>query len=337
VQLAKRWPLVVFSDAVTDRKQRRATQIEQIVSPHRTEQVEVLQPQFGNTVTVTAVEAELDLALEQRDTHATLVLIAGPMPGEIYALGAATVIGRDPLADIAIDDSAVSRRHARVLVRGDTHVVEDLGSANGTFVGNVRITERVLADGDRIQLGPRVVLRFALLDEDELRMQRQLFESSTRDPLTGAYNKKYVTDRLVAEVAHALRHHSSLEVVVFDLDKFKQVNDVYGHLVGDAVLRTVADGVHALVRGEDVFARFGGEEFVVITRGSDAARLAERIRVAVEALVVPTDRGPLRVTVSLGVARLDELTAEITADALLDKADLRLLEAKRAGRNRVCS
>jgi diguanylate cyclase (GGDEF)-like protein len=180
-------------------------------------------------------------------------------------------------------------------------------------------------------------LRFALLDEAEEIMHRQLFESSTRDALTGAYNKKYITERLIGEVAHALRHHGSLEVVVFDLDRFKLVNDQYGHLVGDAALRAVADRVHSVIRNEDVFGRFGGEEFVVISRGSDAARLAERIRAAVEQLAIPTDRGALRVTLSLGVARLDEIGSQVTASALLEKADLRLLSAKQAGRNRVCS
>ena len=295
-----------------------------------------MMPAFGNTVTVTEVGADFD-ALGQEHRRATLILISGPDPGQVFSLGAEAVIGRDPVVDIAIDDSAVSRRHARVIVRGDTHVIEDLGSANGTFVNGTRITKHVLANAERVQIGPRVVLRFALLDEAEEAMQRQLFESSTRDPLTGAYNKKYITERLVAETAHALRHRSNLELVMFDVDKFKQVNDVYGHLVGDSVLRTVAERVHTLVRSEDVFGRFGGEEFVVISRAPDAAKHAERIRVAIEKLAIETDRGPLHVTVSLGVARFDELSAEVTAGALLDKADLRLLEAKRTGRNRVCS
>jgi len=324
---------------VADRK-HPATVVE-IVTPiddrNTTEQIDVVMPEFGDTVTVTEIGGDV-LGVASQDEHrATLVLVAGPTPGQVYSLAADTVIGRDPLADIQIDDSAVSRRHARIVARDGAYAVEDLGSANGTFLGGTRISRQELESGDRIQLGPRVVLRFALLDEAEEIMHRQLFESSTRDALTGAYNKKYITERLVAEVAHALRHHSSLEVVVFDLDKFKQVNDQHGHLVGDAVLRAVADRVHAVIRSEDVFGRFGGEEFVVISRGSDAARLAERIRAAVEHHAIPTDRGALHVTVSLGVARLAEIGAPASAPTLLDKADRRLLDAKRAGRNRVCS
>lgn len=317
---------------------RRPTLVEVAVpveDVRKTEQVDIVLPTFGNTVTVTEVGA--DVIGDHGERRATLVLVSGPTPGQVYSLKAETLIGRDPFADIQIEDSAVSRRHVRVIFEDGVYVVEDLGSANGTFVDGVRISRHEIESGERIQLGPRVVLRFALLDEAEEIMHRQLFESSTRDPLTGAYNKKYITERLVAEVAHALRHKTSLEVVVFDLDKFKQVNDQYGHLVGDAVLRAVADRVHSVIRSEDVFGRFGGEEFVVISRSSDAARLAARIRTAIEQLAIPTDRGALHVTLSLGVARLDEIQTDPSASTLLDKADLRLLNAKRAGRNRVCS
>jgi two-component system, cell cycle response regulator len=307
------------------------------VTEHTTEEIESVNPEFGNTVTVRELGTDvLDSMPVQGEHRAALVVVSGPSPGQVYLLKEETVIGRDPMADIQLEDSAVSRKHLRVLVREGGHVVADLGSANGTFVNGIKVERSPVTSGDRIQLGPRVVLRFALLDEAEEKMHRQLFESSTRDALTGAYNKKYITERLAAEVAHAVRHGSPLEVVVLDLDKFKQVNDQHGHLVGDAVLRAVADRVHAVIRSEDVFGRFGGEEFVIISRGSDAARLAERIRAAVEGMAVPTDRGPLQVTLSLGVATLDEIKKP-TASMLLDTADLRLLQAKRHGRNQVCS
>jgi diguanylate cyclase (GGDEF)-like protein len=304
---------------------------------HETEQMDAVVPAFGNTVTVTELgQAGLDLD-EPAPHRATLVVVAGPAPGKLFTIGDDITIGREMLCDIPIEDSAVSRRHARIVRKDNMYIVADLGSANGMFVNGSRVRDAPLQNGDRLQLGPRVVLRFALLDEAEEIMHRQLFESSTRDALTGAYNKKYITERLVAEVAHALRHRAPLELIVFDLDKFKQVNDVYGHLVGDAVLRGVADRVHSVIRSEDVFGRFGGEEFVLISRGSDAARLAERIRRAVEQLEFPTDQGKIRVTLSLGVARLEELDGDINATALLERADLRLLAAKRTGRNRVCA
>jgi diguanylate cyclase (GGDEF)-like protein len=324
---------------VNDRKPRSPTLIElAIPTAHiegETEQMDAVMPAFGNTVTVTELNGG-PLEIDAPTHRATLVVVAGPQPGQLYTLKDETTIGRDLMADIVVEDSAVSRKHATIIHHQGMYYVSDLGSSNGTFVGGIKVSRTPLQNGDRVQLGPRIVLRFALLDQAEEEMLRQLFESSTRDALTGAYNKKYISERLVAEVAHASRHHSSLELVVFDLDKFKQVNDVYGHLVGDQVLRAVADRVHTVIRSEDVFGRFGGEEFVVISRASDAARLAERIRGAVEQLAIETERGTLRVTLSLGVARLDELGDRANATSLLDRADLRLLTAKRSGRNRVC-
>lgn len=325
---------------MADRK-HRPTQVEHAVLPLEdgvtTEQVEVVFPEFGNTVTVTEIGGNPLDPPPAAAHRAMLVLVAGNAPGQVYTLKPETVIGRDPLADIVVEDSAVSRRHVQLTLQGDTCLVEDLASANGTFIGGARITRHELANGDRLQLGPRVVLRFSLIDDAEEKMLRQLFESSTRDPLTGAYNKKYITERLTSEVAHALRHSTPLEVVVLDLDKFKQINDQHGHLVGDAVLRQVAERVQTVIRSEDVFGRFGGEEFVVLSRAPNAARLAERIRVAIEQLSIGSERGKLSVTVSCGVARLAELQSAITSDALLDKADQRLYDAKRAGRNRVVS
>jgi two-component system, cell cycle response regulator len=301
-----------------------------------TEQFDVVFPELGNTVTVTEVGADIAPVIPANHS-ATLVLVAGPTPGQVYSLRSSLVIGRDPVADIVIDDSAVSRQHARVVLENGVYLVEDLGSANGTYVEGTRVRRYELENGDRIQLGTRVVLRFALLDEAEERMHRQLFESATRDPLTNTFNKKYITERLAAEVAYAMRHASSLEVCVFDLDHFKQVNDLYGHLIGDTVLRQVADCVHSVIRGEDVFGRFGGEEFIVVSRSSNVARLAERIRGAIEKLQIPTERGMLHVSVSLGVARLDEVRAPRTAERLIAMADERLYDAKRLGRNQVRS
>lgn len=302
-----------------------------------TEQFEIVAAPPEHTVTVTELGAADFLEGIDDDHRATFVLVVGPSPGLVISLGGEMTIGRDTTAEIRIDDPAVSRSHARVTVRGGQYVLEDLGSVNGTIVNGTRVSRHSLVEGDRVQLGPRVVFRFTLLDEAEEKLQRQLFESATRDPLTGAYNKKYVTERLAAEVAHARRHRSPLEVVVFDLDRFKLINDHHGHLVGDAVLRAVADRVHSLVRTEDVFARFGGEEFVLLTRGCDAERLAERIRIGIEELAIPHRDGALQVTVSMGVARLDEVAFDTTGTGLVDLADQRLLRAKRSGRNQVCS
>ena len=123
---------------------------------------------------------------------------------------------------------------------------------------------------------------------------------------------------------------------MFDIDHFKTVNDTFGHAGGDRVLRAVAERVTQLVRVEDVFGRYGGEEFAVLVRGikhKNVVRFAERLRTGIAGLKIPFGARILEVTVSLGVASLDECAKTAGGDALLALADTRLYRAKRGGRN----
>ncbi len=255
-----------------------------------------------------------------------------------------TVIGRGREAQVRLDDAGSSRAHARLIPTGDgIYVLEDLGSLNGTFVDGKRIDRTELRSGDRINIGPNIVLTFAILDSQAEKLAHQLYESSVRDPLTRAYNRRYLVERLASEIAYGLRHKTALGLILMDLDHFKRINDTYGHLVGDDVLREVSALAQRLIRAEDVFARFGGEEFVVLVRGIEHAnvgRFAERIRVAVEGLEIAASGAPghlVHVTVSAGYASLAEVHTEggKEAEGLLRLADERLYRSKDAGRNRV--
>lgn len=169
-------------------------------------------------------------------------------------------------------------------------------------------------------------------------LYREAIESALRDPLTGLANRAALEAALRREVGLSQRHGLPLSVLMIDIDKFKRINDSYGHSVGDGVLRRLAATIVQCVRGTDVPARLGGEEFVVVLPGTDAAGavlLATRIRAAVEALRVEA-RGLgsdalLQFTVSTGVATL---VAE-PAEQLLKRADEAMYQAKRAGGNRV--
>jgi diguanylate cyclase (GGDEF)-like protein len=126
-------------------------------------------------------------------------------------------------------------------------------------------------------------------------------------------------------------------LVLFDVDHFKKVNDTYGHQAGDQVLIQIARTVSQMVRSEDMFARYGGEEFAVVVRAiglAGATSLAERLRAAVAGLVVSTDRGTIRVAISLGVASSASLQ-DHSPEGLIRVADKRLYAAKHGGRNRV--
>jgi diguanylate cyclase (GGDEF)-like protein len=155
---------------------------------------------------------------------------------------------------------------------------------------------------------------------------------STTDALTGVANRRHGEELLEREVKRARRYRAPLALLSFDIDRFKAINDNYGHPVGDVALRTVADCVRALLRSSDVLVRSGGEEFHVIaphTSAIDGLKMAEKIRHAVGQAAIP---GCDHVTVSLGVAQLGE---QESADSLVQRVEAAMARAKRAGRNCV--
>jgi diguanylate cyclase (GGDEF)-like protein len=174
---------------------------------------------------------------------------------------------------------------------------------------------------------------------DNARLHRIVERQALVDELTGLANRRHCEELLAAELSRAARFGGPLTIATADLDDFKAVNDDHGHAVGDAVLREFAEVLRSSVRDVDVAGRWGGEEFLLVLPGTDAAggrRLAERVRKLVEGRALATSEGrPLGVTVSFGLATYgDDGT---TAEALLAAADAALYEAKRAGKNRVAS
>lgn len=163
---------------------------------------------------------------------------------------------------------------------------------------------------------------------------KMLEEVATSDKLTGIKNRNYFDQRLYDEMAKMDRYGGDLTLIFFDLDHFKNVNDRYGHDIGDEVLVAIAKHVDGLMRKSDLFARWGGEEFVVLLQNTDvegAKEAAEKIRKEVEAIKHP---GVGQVTVSLGVAQRH---LEEDREKWFKRADAALYKAKAEGRNRVCS
>jgi diguanylate cyclase (GGDEF)-like protein len=264
----------------------------------------------------------------------------GVQAGQIIGLDHSPfTVGRHPTNLLRIDEDSISRFHARVVRTDDDYFVEDLGSRNGVFVSGKRVSRAKLDHDSWLQFGPRVSFRFSLTDVREERLLRKLYESSTRDALTGAYNRLHFEERLRSEVAYAVRHRSPVSLLIIDLDHFKRVNDTYGHPAGDAVLKRASEACMRALRTEDVFARFGGEEFAVVLRGIEgkgAARLGERLRQAVCSEVIEHDGRKIQVTLSGGVASLAD-TSVPSADELVATADRRLYVSKQRGRNQVTS
>jgi two-component system, cell cycle response regulator len=249
-----------------------------------------------------------------------------------------TVLGRSSEAGFQVEDDGISRKHAQVVRSGEGQFqLVDLGSTNGTYLNGLRVSTARLCDGDRIQIGSNTVLKFSLQDELEEQYQRSIYDSATRDALTRLYNRKYFLDTLRKEFAYCLRHRQPLSLVMFDVDRFKAVNDTYGHPAGDLVLQRIAQRVLDTVRTEDVLARYGGEEFALMLRDSPEAHAlacAERCREAVASGEYSFGGVPLQVTISLGVSTL--LDARFgQPEELIGAADTCLYRAKHGGRNRA--
>jgi diguanylate cyclase (GGDEF)-like protein len=270
--------------------------------------------------------------------RASVVVLAGDRMGEMFPLNdGRTSIGRGLQADVRINDEGISRTHALVELDAGHYYLSDAGSTNGTFANGKRVDRHPLQEGDKIQIGASSVLKFTYHDDLDEDFQRSLYESALRDRLTGVFNRGYFNNRLESDVAFALRHGKPLSLIMFDIDHFKQINDTYGHLVGDEVLAQLAQRVMGTTRSEDIFARYGGEEFVLICRDVDAiraSRAAYRIMDLVGGTPFEIENKKYPVTVSIGVADLTMLR-EPSAKALVEAADAALYVAKRNGRARV--
>jgi diguanylate cyclase (GGDEF)-like protein len=176
-----------------------------------------------------------------------------------------------------------------------------------------------------------------LAGERILALQDELREQATHDDLTKVLNRRAILQTAERELAHATRADEGAAVVLIDLDEFKSVNDLYGHPVGDAVLREAASRLGARMRSYDEIGRYGGEEFLVVLPGCGAARaldVAERMRQLVGDQPIQTDRGPVSITASFGVAVTRAGQAH-NVEQLIVSADEALYRAKRGGRNRV--
>lgn len=171
----------------------------------------------------------------------------------------------------------------------------------------------------------------------------QLQHIGFTDTLTNLYNRRYVNQRLEEEVSRAQREQQPISILYIDIDHFKQINDKYGHLNGDSVLRYVSNHLKHGLRLSDVLGRFGGEEFIAIlpnTAESSALAIAERLRelIASQDIDIASKDGNLHVTVSIGITTLlptDELSIDQTIETMLSQADAALYHAKGQGRNSV--
>lgn len=256
--------------------------------------------------------------------------------GKRFSLASGPVkLGRGSDNTIVLDNDSVSRRHARVEARNGTYALVDMNSTNGTYVNDELIHDHILRRGDQIKIGD-TILKYLSGSDLESQYHETIYRMTIVDGLTGVHNKRYLIEQLERELSRANRHGRPLTLVMLDIDHFKDVNDTFGHLAGDQVLKEVAQLAKSRLRPDDVIARYGGEEFAILlpeTQLEGGARIAEALRAMIEQEVFAFEDEEIDVTVSCGVC---ELERDWRAHEFLRGADRRLYEAKGAGRNRVC-
>lgn len=268
--------------------------------------------------------------------EACLVVIYGLELGKKFNLTRPQmIIGRSSKADVQIDQEAVSRNHCKILNTGNAVLLRDMGSTNGTYVNDEMIDEYVLRDGDFIKVG-RCIFKFLSGSNIENAYHEEIYRLTTIDGLTQIFNRRYFVETLEREIGRALRYRRELSLIMFDVDRFKLVNDTHGHLAGDYVLKHLASVIRARIRREDVLARYGGEEFGIVLPEIDhynAMQFAEKVRRLIEQADFRFEDVVIPVTVSVGVASLRGEVEDVLE--FVKVADENLFAAKEAGRNRV--
>lgn len=278
-----------------------------------------------------------------KGSHASLIVLKGEEIGRNFRLRRRSMtVGRANTAEICLPDTGASREHARIDyggpdAKGDAiFTITDLGSTNHTFINTEAVESARLQDGDKIRIGASL-LKFVVLDDIEARFHAEVRDLISYDQLTGLLTKESLYLAFDRELDRCLRYDLPLGVMMMDLDRFKSVNDVHGHLMGSHVLSEVGGIIQRALRIADVTARYGGEEFLGYLAETDipgVELVAERIRAAVEAHPFMLDDVTISVQISIGIAVAPEHGTDIKS--LVAAADRALYRAKETGRNRVC-
>ena len=290
-------------------------------------------------VTETWVTApDRPVSLSTRNACLVHIYPTGPSMGSRYTLGEAPlVIGRASDCDIRINDHSVSRRHARIQPGADGYYAVDLQSTNGTYINDIPASMYKLRDGDYLRVG-NCIYRFLMGGNVETEYHEEVYRLTIIDALTEIHNKRYLMEFLDRELARSSRHNRPLSLIMLDIDRFKSINDQFGHLGGDFALRELAVRIKGNVRKEELFARYGGEEFTAVlpeTPLDGALIVADRILKVVNQAPFMFEDKTFPVTISAGVVSTQG-EAGITPTELVRRSDEKLYQAKERGRNQVC-
>ena len=294
----------------------------------------------GERITETWVSApERPVSLSSRNACLVHIYPTGPSMGTRYAIGdSPLILGRGTDCDIRINDHSVSRKHARIQPGADGYYAVDLQSTNGTYVNDIPASMYKLKDGDYLRVG-NCIYRFLMGGNVESEYHEEIYRLTIIDGLTEIHNKRYLMEFLDRELARSSRYNRPLSLLMCDIDRFKSINDRFGHLGGDFVLRELSNRIKGNIRKEELFARYGGEEFAVVlpeTKQDGALILAERLCSVINQAPFVFENETFEVTMSGGLATTQG-EVNITPMELIRRSDEKLYQAKNEGRNRVCS
>src|ERR1043165_1584384 len=286
-------------------------------------------------VMVTA--SERPVSITNRNACLVHIYPTGPTMGARYTLSETPIVlGRASDCDIRITDHSVSRRHARIQPGADGYYAVDLQSTNGTYVNDIPASMYKLKDGDYLRIG-NCIYRFLMGGNVETEYHEEIYRLTIIDGLTEIHNKRYLMEFLDREIARSSRYNRPLSLIMLDIDRFKSINDDYGHLGGDFTLRELASRIKGNIRKEELFARYGGEEFAVVlpeTNPEGAVVAADCILKVVSQSNFRFEEKSFSVTISAGVTTTQG-EMNISPLELIRRADEKLYQAKHEGRNRV--
>jgi diguanylate cyclase (GGDEF)-like protein len=295
--------------------------------------------EFSNLNKTVLIDDDSDIKVSLR--HPYLVVFIGNDSGKRHKLKPGTMtIGRSPRADISLDDDRISGIHCLIKWTDDIIAIEDKGSTNGTYVDSQKIGYAHLPPGVAFQIG-HSVMKIEYKDESEIRLEENLVHRASIDTLTGIFNRQHFMSLASKEIAYARRHQQAVGIIMIDIDNFKRVNDNYGHLIGDFILAQVSSVIREGKPAEDLFGRYGGEEFIILPRGEIEKEAifnqCERIRKAVEKFEFCHTNACVRLTISIGfhLDRPNNGAVKSILNDLIDKADRALYFAKEKGKNRI--
>ncbi len=265
-----------------------------------------------------------------------LTVCVGKDMGLMIPIEGTMSIGRNPESSISLDDELVSWEHCRVTNSNGIITLHDNNSRNSVFVDNLSVDDCVLNVGSNIQIGD-TVMKLELLSDQEVELRQSLYHRANFDLLTGCYNRHYFEEIAKQELSISRREHTSLKLVMIDIDYLKRINDTYGHLAGDCILHEVSGIIQDSIRTYDLLCRYGGDEFILLLRGAvslgDTEKLCERIRTHIQDRNFEYRGITINLTISIGACFQDD-TNELTLEDIIAKADKALYDSKRSGRNR---